>query len=72
MEENLPPMNNIFEKVLFEKFLSLGVGVPNEKIMEVIHRAGSEMTTETKAILNEEYEMRQAKRKKLHRNLSGI
>jgi hypothetical protein len=72
MEDNLPPMNNIFERALFEKFLSLGVGVPNEKIMEVIQRAGSEMTREAKAVLNKEYDMRRAKRGKLHRNVSGI
>ena len=71
-KENSPRLNNIFEKALFDKFLSLGVGEPNEKIMEVIQKAGSEMTMEAKAILNKEYEMRRAKRNKYQHNTSNI
>lgn len=65
MKKDIEPVTNIFEKALYERFLTLEIGDPDERLMEVIRHAGSEVTREVKDILNKDYEARLAKKREI-------
>jgi hypothetical protein len=56
---------NIFEKALLERYEKLGIGEPDARVMEAVRRAADIVTGEVKELLNEKFDLRQSRRKKL-------
>jgi hypothetical protein len=69
MKKNHPELTNIFERALMDRFMGLDLGMPDDKIMEVIERAGAEMTREVKEIMNRDYAIRQERKRELARDI---
>lgn len=65
MNKNEYPVTNIFAKALLDRYDQLGVGAPDARIMEAVERAADIVTAEVKELLNEQFELRQSRKRKL-------
>ncbi len=65
MNNTEAPPTNIFERALLERFSKLGVGEPDDRILEAVQKAGNIVLSEVKELLNEQFEIRQSLREEL-------
>lgn len=56
---------SIFEKALLERYEKLGIGEPDARVMEAVRRASDIVTGEVKELLNEQFELRHSRRKRV-------
>ena len=71
MSSTETPITNIFEKALVERYIELGVGNPDRQLLDVIERAAEQVTNEVKVVLSRHHDFHRARKRKVHKELSG-